>query len=175
MKNIELSNRSKGLTTVLFVVYLIVLSWVILLKAGFTLEGLQTFRRINFIPLGDSVIVNNRIYTREIYLNAIIFIPFGVYLSMLKANWSFIKRALTIASISLLFETIQYILAIGGADITDLISNSIGGIAGIVFYKIVARVFKNKLRTNKIVNTFALIGTLVVMLFIGVVLVISLI
>jgi glycopeptide antibiotics resistance protein len=62
------------------------------------------------------------------------------------------------AGVSLLFELIQYIFTIGGSDITDLISNTLGGVIGIGFYIVFSRILKEK--TNKILNILALIGTI---------------
>ena len=42
-------------------------------------------------------------------------------------------KLLIIAGISLLLEITQYILAIGSSDITDLITNTAGGLLGICF------------------------------------------
>ena len=50
----------------------------------------------------------------------------------------------------------QLIFAIGASDITDLIGNTFGGIIGIAIYLIIRRLFK----TNKILNSIALIGTI---------------
>lgn len=167
MKSIKFLKDSNTLTKVLFGMYLIVLAWVILLKADFTLEGLQTLRKINFVPFESSTIVNNKIYMREIYLNIIIFIPFGIYLSMLKDNLCLIEKSIIIFCVSLFFEVTQYIFAIGGADITDLISNTLGGIVGVLFYGFVLKISRNKEKTNKILNRFAFLGTMGVVLLIG--------
>ena len=43
-------------------------------------------------------------------------------------------KLLIIAGISLLLEITQYILAIGSSDITDLITNTAGGLLGCLLY-----------------------------------------
>ena len=149
------------LTAGLLVVYLFVLTWIILFKMQFSFQGLPHFREINLIPTG-SVIVNNQIdYSNTIY-NVLAFIPFGIYISMLKPNWSFLKKIVPIAGVSLLFETLQFIFAIGVSDITDLIGNTLGGIIGVGVYFVFFKLFSTK--TNKILNVLALIGTCIVAL-----------
>lgn len=153
------NNKSK-LTLGLFVIYLMVLTWIILFKMQFSFSTLPRFRGVNLIPFAGSVIVNNQVDFNEILLNVIIFIPFGLYLSMIRTNWSFMKRVGLIACISLIFELAQFIFAIGGTDITDFITNTLGGAAGIGLYILFSKVFKDK--TNKVLNILALIGTICV-------------
>lgn len=52
---------------------------------------------------------------------------------MLKPNWSFLKNITVIAGVSLLFEGLQFIFAIGASDITDFMGNTLGGIIGVEF------------------------------------------
>jgi glycopeptide antibiotics resistance protein len=150
-------NYQNILTAGLLVVYLFVLTWIILFKMQFSFQGLPYFREINLIPTG-SVIVNNQIdYSNTIY-NVLAFIPFGIYINMLKPNWSFLKKIVPIAGVSLLFETLQFTFAIGVSDITDLIGNTLGGIIGVGVYIVFFKLFSTK--ANKILNVLASIGTI---------------
>ncbi|OOM15785.1 VanZ family protein [Clostridium saccharobutylicum] len=90
----------------------------------------------------------------------LIFVPFGLYVSMLKSNWSFLRKVAPIASVSLVYEVLQFLFAIGASDITDIIGNTLGGIIGIVIYFVFHRVFKTDLKINKILNRIALVGTM---------------
>ena len=155
------SNQAR-LTTGLFIVYLLLLTWIILFKMQFSFDRLPQFRGLNFIPFAGSVIKNDRLDYSEIILNLIAFIPFGLYLSMLKLNWPFWKKLIPIAGASLLFELLQFLFAIGGTDITDFLSNTLGGITGIGLYIGLSRIFKE--RTNRILNILALIGTISIVL-----------
>ncbi|WP_174567630.1 VanZ family protein, partial [Gottfriedia acidiceleris] len=86
------------------------------------------------------------------------FIPFGIYISMLKPNWSFLKKIAVIAGVSLLFEVLQFTFAIGASDITDLLGNTLGGIIGIGVYIVFCRLFSTKV--NKILNVLTSIGVI---------------
>ncbi|MEM5770203.1 MAG: VanZ family protein, partial [Bacillota bacterium] len=80
----------------------------------------------------------------------------------IKLNWSFWGRSISIAGVSLLFELLQFLFAIGGADITDFIGNILGGVIGIGLYIVLSRILKEK--TNKILNILALVGTICIIL-----------
>jgi glycopeptide antibiotics resistance protein len=158
----RIKNNQMKLTFGLFIVYFLVLIWIILFKMQFSFQTLPHFRGLNLIPFAGSVIKNNHLDYNEIILNMMIFIPFGLYLCMIKLNWSFSKKIISIAGISLLFELLQFLFAIGGTDITDLISNTLGGAVGIGFYIVFSKVLKEN--TNKILNILAMIGTIGIVL-----------
>jgi len=149
--------KKNTLTIVLFMIYVLALIWIILLKLQFSFTEIDRVRSINLIPLQGSVIINGIVSLNEIFDNIIVFIPFGIYINMLKNKWSFIQKVLPIISVSLTFEVLQFIFAIGRTDITDLLGNTLGGIIGIIIYAVLLRIFKNK--TIKIINTVALILT----------------
>lgn len=73
---------------------------------------------------------------------------------------------------SLFFETVQFIFAIGASDITDLITNSLGGIIGVFAAIVISKVSaKNWI---KIINIISLIGAVLFTLFISVLLLVNL-
>ncbi|MGE7883798.1 VanZ family protein [Bacillus sp. NPDC094077] len=149
-------NIQNKITAGLLVVYLFALTWIILFKMQFSFQDLPDFRRINLIPFAGSVIKNDQIDIGEILYNVLAFIPFGIYISMLKPRWSFLKKIAVIAGVSLLFEVLQFIFAIGGSDITDLMGNTLGGIIGAGVYVVFCKLFRTK--ANKILNVLASIG-----------------
>jgi glycopeptide antibiotics resistance protein len=122
-------------------------------------DGIRT---INLIPLHGSFDENGVIVWREIAQNVLIFIPFGFYINMLKNKWSLTKKALSVIGLTLLFEVLQFIFALGRSDITDILSNTLGGIIGLCFYALLFKVFKRN--TYKIVGIIALAITVCVVL-----------
>ncbi|HBH0738341.1 TPA: glycopeptide resistance protein VanZ1 [Clostridioides difficile] len=164
-----MKSRKHNITKGLFIVYIIILTWIILFKLQFDISSLETMnlRSINLVPFAGSLIINNRVDISEIILNVDIFVPFGIYVCMLKEEWSFIKKVIPIFITSLAFETLQYIFALGASDITDLIGNTLGGIIGIAVFMLLSKIFKNN--TIKIINVLALIVTIIVVLFLGLV------
>ena len=135
---------------------------------SFSLDELYKNRSINLIPFMGSVIVNGRIYINEIIENILVFIPLGIYICMLKEDWSILRKISVGFFISLGIEVLQFILAIGATDITDLLGNTLGGILGIGVFYLFSKLFKNK--TNKIINTLALIATILLVSMISILL-----
>ena len=160
------NNRQHNLTRTLFAAYFLILVWILLFKMSFSLDELYKNRSINIIPFIGSVIVNGRIYINEIINNIVVFIPVGVYICMLKEDWSILKQISVGFFISLGIEVLQFVLAIGATDITDLIGNTLGGIIGIGVFYLFSKMFKNK--TNDIINILALIATILLIALISI-------
>jgi glycopeptide antibiotics resistance protein len=162
MKN----SRQRNLTRILFAVYILILVWILLFKMSFSIDELYKNRNINIIPFMGSVIVNGKIDTSEIINNIIVFIPVGIYVCMLKKDWSILKKISVGFFLSLGIEVLQFVLAIGATDITDLIGNTFGGIIGIGVFYLFSKVFKDK--TNKIINILASIATILLIALISI-------
>ena len=168
-----MENKSqRKLTWILFIISVFVLVWIILLKMQFTLKGLPHLRGVNLIPFAGSVIINGKMDFDEIINNVLIFIPFGLYICMLKSNWSFLKKIVPIALTSLALEILQFIFAVGATDITDLIGNTLGGVIGCLIYMVFYKLLKDK--TNKVLNILACIGTIGVIAFLGLLIIVNL-
>lgn len=61
----------------------------------------MNYRSVNLIPFAGSGIVNDRVDVSEILLNVAAFVPFGIYVSMLKPDGGFWKKVLPIFCVSL--------------------------------------------------------------------------
>ena len=157
--------RHKRVKSILFIVYFLLLTWIIVFKMELSMSNLVAERSINFIPFKESAIVNGRISFSEIINNAIVFIPVGVFTAMLADNLKFIKMAAVPFGISLFYEITQYIFAVGACDITDLINNTLGGIVGILIFKLRRKVLGDK--AFKVVNIFSIICVVLIVIMIG--------
>ena len=127
--------QNRKLTKVLLMVYLLALTWIILFKLQMDFSNL---RDMNY---------------------------FGIYVSMLKPDGGFWKKVLPIFCVSLFYEVMQYVLAIGGSDITDLIGNTLGGVVGIGVFAVLYRLFGRKV--IKVLNVLALIGPVAAVAFLA--------
>ncbi len=150
------------LTFALFAIYALVLVGIILFKFPFSYQEDGNGRVLNLIPLAGSYREGGTLRVDELVENVLIFVPFGLYLSMVKRTWSFWRRTLLILGVTIAFEIIQYIFAIGRADITDVLTNAIGGAVGIGLYALLSRVLKG--RTDLVINVVALILTVAALL-----------
>ena len=165
-----MKRKRKFGVSVLFLIYLALLVWIILFKLQFNINDLDTVRKINIIPFYYDKEIGVDFHIKEVLENLLIFVPMGIYLQMLLFKSKSYLKLLIIAGISLLLEITQYILAIG---ITDLITNTAGGLLGIALYSIVARLLKSREKADKlflviavIVSTF-IIGLLALLLFLN--------
>lgn len=155
--------KEQTLTFTLFIIYLVILTWIILFKLQLPTKPLPHVRNLNLIPFGQSMIVNGKIAFNEIIDNAIIFVPMGVYLGMLKSDWPFIRKLLPVIGISAAYEIGQYIFALGMSDITDIITNTLGGAFGLLIFFLLTKLWKEK--TCRILNVIALICTILLSIF----------
>lgn len=151
--------KSRKLTIALYIFYLLVLSWIILLKARISFATLVIGRSINLIPFGAMLVHNGLANYNEILYNVLVFVPFGVFLCMLGKKKSFIHLIVPIALLSLFYEVVQYLFAIGTSDITDLIANTLGGIIGIGIFFAFHKLCKDNV--YKVLNTTALVLALI--------------
>lgn len=152
--------NEKTKSKILLGIYLLLLVWIILFKLSYRFSDLITPRSINLIPFYYQH--ETSFYLSEVIDNILIFIPLGILLKML--NTSNTKTILLGLSFSFFLETLQFILSIGASDITDIITNTTGTLFGLTFYLILNKIFKDKIKINKILNG---IGTIVAVLFIS--------
>lgn len=100
---------------------------------------------INLIPFRDWI---NQVgfYQREIIINVLVFIPFGILLGFQKTNK--VQNVLVLSLLlSLFIEVMQGIMTYVGiftriSDVTDLITNTIGGVLGYLIYRLVRYFFR---------------------------------
>lgn len=161
MKGNTTTNR---LTTILFTVYLIALAWILLFKLGVQFSYMQR-RTVNLIPFNEALIADGKIDVPEIILNVFIFVPLGIYSGILFRKWTFQKQLLFYFLVSLLIEGIQFILGAGAFDTTDVITNSLGGVIGLLLFKAIEKLFNDSNKAQKLVNLIAAIGTAALIAF----------
>lgn len=115
----------------LFVVYLVLLTWIILWKLEMPWVGEaallpRPIKLIPFVPSGDA----GASAPIEVVINVLLFIPFGLYLGLLAPSWQWWKAMGIFIAASLVLETIQHLISTGSFDTTDVIVNTAGGLAG---------------------------------------------
>lgn len=154
----KVNNATNRLTTVLFIIYLIAMCWILLFKLGvrFSYMGKKS---VNLIPFSEPVILNS-----ENVLNILIFIPLGIYVEILFDRWMFGKKLLLFFLLSLVVEGFQYLLRVGAFDVTDIITNTLGGITGWIIFKAIDITFNNSVRAQKFINIIAATATIIVVL-----------
>lgn len=161
--------KTKKFTYVLFGFYFLALAWIILFKGQLSLAGFGSHRNVNLVPFQGSAIVNGKIDFDEIIGNIFVFLPFGIFMGALFPNNPFYKKILPFFLTSLAFEILQFVFAIGATDITDLITNTSGGLIGLGIYFLLEKIFKE--HTLAVINWISLICAVVLFCLISIVLI----
>jgi glycopeptide antibiotics resistance protein len=123
----------KILSVALFVSYLAILIWLVLFKFSFNISAVldRHHRSLNLIPFAAPSLINGAINYREMIFNCLFFVPFGLLLCINFKKIGLLPKIAFIKFFSLAAELIQYIFAIGATDITDVITNTFGGLIGL--------------------------------------------
>ena len=133
----------RKLIKISFILYVLLLSWIIVLKFRINISDLKYIRKVNLIPFKS----NN---LKEAMVNLILFVPLGMYLKYLFKDKK-VLNVLVITLTSLFYEVLQYIFHIGVSDITDIIINVIGGVIGILLINVITKII-NKLKCSNLLK-----------------------
>lgn len=97
--------------------------------------------------------------------NVALFFPLGIYLRLFKNDSRISINLLIILLSSVAVEIIQYVLALGYSDIDDVILNMLGGVLGILFYKLLIAILKTPERARTATVFFSTVtGILILVL-----------
>lgn len=111
--------------------YLLILLWLVLFKFSLNLASISNYQTgLNLVPFAGAL-QNN---PGEMIFNFVVFIPFGLLLSVNLKRAAFWRKFAFVFVFSLIVEIIQFVFAIGATDITDVITNSSGGLLGLLLY-----------------------------------------
>ena len=157
-----MKRKSNCFVTILFLIYLALLVWIILFKLQFSISDLDKIRSINCIPFHYDKEIGAAFHLTKVLENVLIFVPMGIYLQMLMPKVKLYAKIMMIAGTSFLLETTQYVLAIGRSDITDVLTNTVGGLLGLIVYLMVARLIGNRIKANRLFSILAGIVSVVV-------------
>lgn len=153
----------KTFSKVVLALYLLLLLWLVLFKFSYDVSSVLhiQIRNLNLIPFADPDQTSLENHLKEIISNVIVFVPFGLLLAVNLKQTNVWRKLIIVFIFSLTAEILQYILAIGKTDITDVITNTFGGFIGLVLYG-----FCSKFLGNKIVDRCIVIsGTILFILF----------
>lgn len=117
----------RAFTRAVLAAYLFVLLWLVLFKfSGDPLAVIASYqaRSLNLIPFADSG-------PSDMRDNFLAFFVLGLLVGINDRSRGFVRKVAFLTLLSLSVEGLQYALAIGAADITDVLMNSLGGLAGL--------------------------------------------
>lgn len=149
----------KQILYIIFVIYLLMLVKIILFKtnsftdllkgnisAGYRSANLIPFQTItNFIKMKD--FSSLRAFSNTVG-NIAVFLPLGYLLPILTRKINNLYKVFIVSiSISILFESLQYVFYLGTLDIDDVILNTTGGVIGYIIYYFIKKLMKTRKST----------------------------
>lgn len=103
------------------------------------------FKMMN-MNLFDDLLNQRGDYIRQIVLNVVMFVPFGIMFPMIDKKNNFVKTVKWSFIISLVIEVLQPLISVRSSDITDLITNVFGAVIGYLIYltfkPVINKIFK---------------------------------
>lgn len=137
LKKWKKKGRDTLLVNTLMYIYLSFVFYFTLMPVITSLPFLlsHTYTRMNLTPFSD--LINNRgAYIKELVLNIIMMVPFGFLFPLVgKKKNGFFKTMLSAFLLSLGIEVLQpFINGMRTSDITDLITNTMGGSIGYILF-----------------------------------------
>jgi glycopeptide antibiotics resistance protein len=158
---------SRVVVVVLFAVYLVLLTWLVLWKLEVPWIGEaallpRPIKLVPFVPSAD----DGASKPIEVVANILLFVPFGLYLGLLAPSWQWWKATGVFVGASLVLEITQHLLSIGSFDTTDLIVNTAGGLAGLGLLALAHRRFAA--RTAAVLTRGCAIGTVLALIAIAI-------
>jgi glycopeptide antibiotics resistance protein len=150
----------------LLALYIVILIWLVLFKFSLHISHVLAHhhRSLNLIPFAAPSIVNGKINYGEMVYNCIFFIPLGLLLNVNFKKVEFLPKLAFIMGFSITAELIQFIFAIGATDITDVITNTLGGFLGLKLYD----VSKKYITSEKLDKVIVSVGILLLLVFIAI-------
>jgi glycopeptide antibiotics resistance protein len=150
----------------MLVVYLALLVWVVLWKFELPWVGTPAHRTIKLVPfVGTSEFGPSQ--PPEVVANVVLFVPFGLYLGILLPARRWPLAVLAFAATSVGLETAQYVFAVGSSDVSDVISNTAGGVLGLASIAVARAWFPAKAstiaaRAAMLLTVLAVMGSLLI-------------
>ncbi|MCD1257638.1 VanZ family protein [Paenibacillus athensensis] len=122
-------------------------------------------RSVNLIPLssileyvrGDSETLQQFAFS-NVAGNMMIFFPLGMYIPLFRRDKRMRANLLILLLTSVAVEFIQGLLALGTADIDDILLNTLGGWLGLLGYMLLKRLCRSEKRVRTVITLLSVAG-----------------
>ena len=155
--------RAKAETVAIFVVFALYAAFLLRLLLLSRAPGSE--RSVNLIPFASIAEYvsshssgTGRIAFANVVGNILIFIPLGFYVSWLRPRAPAWLTMLTVASVSVAVEIIQGVFAVGASDIDDVILNCVGGIIGILTFRLLSAILREQSQVRTAMAALSLLS-----------------
>ena len=137
------TKKEKVFAYVVVGLYLLFLCWLILFKLADSVDKIPSMRGINLIPFYYDRLSNTSFHLTEVLYNVLVFVPAGFFFTAFGKGKP-AKGIIACAALSLGFEILQFVFALGASDITDLMTNTAGGTLGAIMFSVMGKLFKGR-------------------------------
>lgn len=156
----------KMISKIFFGIYLIGLFWLIVLKFNVAFLWIGKERSLNLVPYAELLFnESGKIDYGELILNALVFVPFGIFNGTLFKSLSVLKSVISFFIFSLTCEFLQYVMAVGAADATDVVNNTLGGLTGLMVYRGIRQLYHEPAKADRLIRPLLIGGTFILVLF----------
>ena len=167
-----------GRKTISVLFYLMLVVYAVLMlnllfRPELILDGNRwILRSYNLIPFRTIMEYSSPGVSRSVVVinllgNIAVFIPYGLYLQVLRKTKGTGTGFLIVLGTSVLIEIIQFSLGVGVCDIDDVILNGIGGLLGILLYQVLLKFTGDQERFKTIVTVLSLLFGLPILLLLS--------
>lgn len=167
-----------GRKTISVLFYLMLVVYAVLMlnllfRPELILDGNRwILRSYNLIPFRTIMEYSSPGVSRSVVVinllgNIAVFIPYGLYLQVLRKRKRTGTGFLIVLGTSVLIEIIQFSLGVGVCDIDDVILNGIGGLLGILLYQALLKFTGDQERVKTIVTVLSLLFGLPILLLLS--------
>ena len=140
----KLSNYDLFIRTIMYVYISFVLYFTLMpIICSIPFMFNHPFKMMN-MNLFDDLLNHRGDYIRQIVLNIVMLIPFGIIFPMIDKKNNFVKTVKWSFITSLVIELLQTLISVRSSDITDLITNVFGAVIGYLIY-LIFKPFINKI------------------------------
>lgn len=148
----------------MFICYIVVMLQLLFRLNAIPEIDIYAARSVNLIPfytiwnyLSKTVCVSTAIVLYNVLGNIVIFIPYGLYIQVLRKDKRFHISLLQVAVTPFIVEAVQFAFNLGSADIDDVILNCLGGVIGILLYKLLFKLAKGEEKTKNIMTVLSFV------------------
>lgn len=142
----------RRISIIFFDIYICVLIYFLFFAENMGRTGAARDYSYNLVPFKEiSRFISYRetLGLRAVWMNiagnVAAFIPFGIFIIPVSGRkFGFAAAMFAVFDVSLCVEIIQLVTRVGSFDVDDLILNTLGGLAGILIYKLFIRIERNK-------------------------------
>lgn len=146
LSNYDLFIRTMMYVYISFVLYFTLMPFICSIPFMFN----HPFEMMN-MNLFDDLLNHRGDYIRQIVLNIVMLIPFGIIFPMIDKKNNFVKTIKWSFITSLVVEMLQTLISVRSSDITDLITNVFGAVIGYLIY-LIFKPFINKIFNKVIIS-----------------------